>query len=271
MSDMEGATGVVGFDNRKQLLGRLARHRQEVERYRRNLTADIAAAVWGAHDAGATLVTVCDGHGNNSVIAEGLPPMACLAEPGHSWMPKLDSSYDALLMIGFHARANTPKALLCHTFSRRVDEVLLNGRVVGEIELCALAAAAHGVPAVFISGDDAAVREAQAALPAISGCPVKFSEARLAGRCLPPVETLPLIRSQVCRALQERDKVPLPALLPPFRLVRRYRLPGLALLRRLRQGGYNGAATSLMAQSYSGDDFLQVLNDFFGFPTKREG
>lgn len=51
MSDLEGATGVTGFDNRKSLIGRIFAN-STVDQYIENLSNDISAAAKGAVQLG---------------------------------------------------------------------------------------------------------------------------------------------------------------------------------------------------------------------------
>ena len=145
MSDLEGASEVVRFDNRKSLFSSFY-SKNSIYKDIEHLTTDILAAIEGAVDAGATEIIVCDGHGNKSVLGDRLPSLARLAPRGSEWMPLLDESFNALLMVGFHAKAGAERALLSHTFSRRIRDVQLNNRSVGEIEICALYAGALGIP-----------------------------------------------------------------------------------------------------------------------------
>lgn len=65
----------------------------------------------------------------------------------------LDSSFDAAIFIGYHARAGTENAFLAHTGSSAVKGLWLNGTEVGEGGLNASFAGALGVPVIFAAGD----------------------------------------------------------------------------------------------------------------------
>lgn len=66
MTDLEGATGVVDFDNpgRYQDID----HYNKILQYRKNLTTDVNAAVEAAVDFDVKEIMVCDGHSKQSVI-----------------------------------------------------------------------------------------------------------------------------------------------------------------------------------------------------------
>ena len=64
----------------------------------------------------------------------------------------LEMGADALLLVGYHARAGSGPAVLAHTMSDAVLDVRLNGRPTGEIGLNAAVAGHFGVPVVLLSG-----------------------------------------------------------------------------------------------------------------------
>jgi len=95
---------------------------------------------------------------------------------------------------------------------------------VGEIGMTAAHAAVLGVPLIFVSGDRAAIREAQTLVPSIEVVVTKeplFShEAGVFDHVpvlsLAPAKSRELIRAGVRRALERRSEISLPPQ-PPFR------------------------------------------------------
>ena len=65
----------------------------------------------------------------------------------------------------------------------------VNGSVVGETELNSKVASQFGVPAIFISGDDAYVKEVQETLPDVEAAVVKYGIDRFAAELISPVKT----------------------------------------------------------------------------------
>ena len=65
----------------------------------------------------------------------------------------LDSSFDAAIFIGYHARARTEGGFLAHTGSGSVKGLWLNGVEVGEGGMNAYYAGSHGVPVILAAGD----------------------------------------------------------------------------------------------------------------------
>lgn len=200
--DMEGASGV--FAEEQTTLGTEA-YRQAC----RLLRADVDAAIEGCLAAGATAITVADGHEKGSNLsAEGLPPQARLASgtpTSHSMMHGIAEGYDAALMVGYHAMAGTAGAVLDHTYSYDVFRVRLDEYLeVGECGINAGLAGVYGVPVVFVSGDDKLAAEAAELLPGVECAVVKYGTMRTAARLLPPETTQAIIRDGVTRALRER-------------------------------------------------------------------
>ena len=131
-------------------------------------TVEVNAAAEGLLEAGATEILVCDGHGPG-----GLNPSLLHAEArivtgrGRGVAAGLDNSFDAAMMLGQHAMADTDGGHLCHSGSFSRAEWRLNGELIGEIGLSVLATDYYDVPMVMISGDVAGCEEARRLLPAI--------------------------------------------------------------------------------------------------------
>ena len=180
-TDMEGISGISGSefvtpDGRLYQAGR------------RYYTADINACVEGCFAAGAREVVVRDGHSSgNHALWDELDPRVELIQ-GHDCarrFPGLDGA-DGLILLGYHAMAGTPDALLEHTFSSKsVQNMWLNGRLVGEIGIDAAIAAEQGVPTILVTGDDKAVSEAAAWIPGVYTCQVKVGLGGQSARLLP--------------------------------------------------------------------------------------
>lgn len=124
------------------------------------MTACVNAACVGANAAGAKDITVKDAHwtGRN-ISTEALPQNVKISRgwSGHpySMIEGLDSSFDALLMVGYHSAASSSGHPLAHTMSSsKYSAILLNDEPMSEFHLHAYAAATMGVPTVFVSGDE---------------------------------------------------------------------------------------------------------------------
>lgn len=75
----------------------------------------------------------------------------------------LDSTFDAAIFLGYHARAGTPNGFLAHAGTGSVKGLWLNGVESGEGDLNAAYAGALGVPVILVAGDSS--RAARSASP----------------------------------------------------------------------------------------------------------
>lgn len=154
--DMEGISGISGDDQ-------LNAGGAEYGRSRKLMADDTNAAIRGARQAGATEIVVNDAHGSmRNLRLEDLEPGVRLISHSfkrHGMVEGLDQSFDAVIFIGYHAKAGTPTGLFAHTGSGVVADVRVNGRSVGEGGLNTLAAQWFGVPVVVVTGDDVAVAQ----------------------------------------------------------------------------------------------------------------
>ena len=197
MTDLEGATGVAGEWSDFNPRGR------EHESARRFLTGDVNAAIEGAIEGGADEIVVLDGHGAAfSIMIEDLDPRAQLIR-GRRMMELegLDESFDLMFAVGAHSMAGTPDGILTHTLSHLgIDNIWLNGKLVGEIGLWAVLGGHYDVPLGMVTGDSAAIREAKALLGEIETVAVKEATSRFAAKCLHPKITSTLISEAAKRA-----------------------------------------------------------------------
>jgi len=158
-TDLEGISGVFNFTQ--------TREKGSPE----NLLAceyfmgDLEAVIQGLRDGGATEVVVLDGHGNQAVVphlmTSGATYITGRPRPGAGNLTLLDSSFSAMVMIGFHAMNGTPDGVLCHTQSSKTENrYWYNDVESGELVQNAVIAGYYGVPLVMVTGDDATCREA---------------------------------------------------------------------------------------------------------------
>jgi D-amino peptidase len=168
--DMEGISG-VNSDNQTSATG------NEYGRARRLMVEDANAAIRGAFEGGATEVVVNDSHGSQrNILPEDLDPRARLISHSfkrHGMMEGLDSTFDAVLFVGYHAKAGSPRGVFAHTGSGVVRDLEVNGLSVGEGGMNALLARWYGVPVLLVTGDDVAVEEQKATAPNVRGVVVK--------------------------------------------------------------------------------------------------
>lgn len=150
--DMEGVAGLIHWDETSQ-------GGPDYPLFRTLMTGEANAAVAGAFEAGATEVVVRDAHDSaRNILPDQIDPRARLIREWNgplSMMEGLDGTFDAVVFVGYHARAGTPNAVLKHTMSLSLYDVILNGVRMPEGGWNAAIAGYFGVPVVFLSGDAA--------------------------------------------------------------------------------------------------------------------
>ncbi len=195
--DMEGISGVTHWDHVKP-------GHPEYTRFREIMTEEVNAAIDGALDGGATSIVVTDGHSDGrNILIEKLHAPAHLnsGSPTPLSMVEGASHVERVFFIGYHARASTPEAILCHTWTDQVRHVWLNRQEVGEIGLNAAVCGSFGVPVVMITGDQAAVQEATDLLGPIETVVVKTASGRMSAECHPIEEMRIAIRHTAAHAM----------------------------------------------------------------------
>lgn len=117
-------------------------------------------------------------------------------------MAGLDSSFDAALLIGYHASTTNMRGVRAHTFSSaHLTRVSLNGNAVTEGEFNAAYAGALGVPVIFASGDDAALEELKSRLGNIETAETKKNLSFHSAETLTPEASCERIGAGVKAAL----------------------------------------------------------------------
>ena len=112
-------------------------------------TREANAAARALFDAGAQEVVVWDAHGTGVNLQYDLLDPRCriLLGSGHRGrFAGMDKSYTAVLFIGYHARENTSRAVLAHTFcSTAFQYYKLDGKEAGELAIDACVAEARAL------------------------------------------------------------------------------------------------------------------------------
>ena len=204
MTDMEGASGVCLRDH-------VMASSPLYQTGRRLLTLDVNACVEGLFAGGATEVVVKDAHGGRGAnfIYEELDPRAeyIMGETGRERLAGIGEC-DALVLLGFHAMAGTPDAILEHTMSSQAwQNFWLNGRRTGEIGVEAAIAGEHDVPTLLCTGGEKACREAEDFIPGILTACVKQDLGVEGGRLLSADVAHRLIADRSAECLQLIGKI----------------------------------------------------------------
>lgn len=249
--DMEGLAGVVTAPD-------VSPTGPDYPHFRAIMAGEANAAIDGAFRAGATEVLVRDSHGSKeNLLPSDVDPRARLLR-GASTGPKnmmegIDSTFGAVVFVGYHAKAGTPRAILEHTSTGNVVDVSINGVSLPEGGYNALVAGLYGVPVVFVAGDRAVVEQIRGLLGPIEGVAVK-EEINDASLGLSPKLAQDEIRKGVEQAVRNRARAKLYKLPGPYTMVLKVKqerapYPGA---QRVRDGEF----------TFSSPDLLEVLNAF---------
>ena len=222
------------------------------------MAAETNAAIDGAFRAGASEVLVRDSHGNKeNLLPSDVDPRARLLR-GLSSGPKnmmegIDSSFGAVVFVGYHAKAGTPNAILEHTSTGNVVDISINGVSLPEGGYNALVAGLAGVPVVFVAGDRAVVDQIRGLLGPIDGVAVK-EEIGDASNGMSPKQAQEEIRKGVEQAVRNRARAKPYRMAGPYTMVLKVKQerPLYRGAQRVREGEF----------TFSSADLLEVLAAF---------
>jgi len=205
ITDMEGVDGI--FDSDLQCVPYKSPRYAESQKL---LTDEVNAAVEGLLASGATDVVVWDGHdSSHNLSALDIHPKALLlvGEPVSPTI-ELDRSYSAVIFVGQHAMAGASKAILSHSYSSEgIQNIWVNGKLVGEIGARTMLSGFFDVPVVMLAGDTAACAELHALVSGAECAEVKSGDSRTAGFMLPHGAALALIREKTQRAMKRLPEI----------------------------------------------------------------
>jgi D-amino peptidase len=212
--DMEGISGIVHPTETNP-------DRYDYERGRALMTAETNAVIAGVLDVEATAeVRVADAHGPfRNLLPEELDRRAHLVRGKPrplGMLGGLDEQTDAVLLVGYHARAGGGPAVLAHTMNDGILDVRVAGRSMGEIGLNAAMAGHLDVPVVLLSGDDSACAELQDLVPTAVTVAVKQALGQGAAVALHPEEARERLRLAAAEAITQRAQVSPLALAGPL-------------------------------------------------------
>lgn len=154
------------------------------------MALEVQVVVETALEAGASHIVVNDSHYtmtnlrldhlSHKVALLSGKPKRCAMSAG------LDSSFDAAIYIGYHAKAGTHRGVLCHTFHSKLFDVSINGVSYGEGGVNALyASLIHQVPLILTSGDSAYLAEIRQLIPNVLTVETKQGLGFAAAQCHP--------------------------------------------------------------------------------------
>jgi D-amino peptidase len=201
------AEGVAGVCRQEQTDPKDAEMRQL-------LTGEANAAVEGFLAGGADEVIVWDGHdGSQSLSALTIHPKAKLVIGDLGATMACERGYAGIAFVGQHSMAGVRKGIMAHSYSSLgIQNMLMNGRPVGEIGTRAALAGWYRIPVIFLSGDIAATEELKAIVPQAEVVAVKEGLARYACVSMSAEEARAAIRDGATRAVKKLGQI------PPYRI-----------------------------------------------------
>ena len=259
--DVEGVTGVTTYEQA-----------EGSEFGRRMLMNDLLACVGAVNEHGSHEIHVYDEHTDGrNVDLEQVPnnvAVICGKPCYRADWPGLDGSYDAMFMVGFHARARVAGALLPHSYMIDNRALRINGTVVGEIGMEAAVAGDFGVPLWLVTGDSAGMAEAAQMVPGVKAVTVKDALGEFEAVCYGPGETAERIRRGTAEVMAARPAVEPLKFGGPVTL--EVEIDAGAYFDRVK-AGYGGLFVTEDRLEVRGDTVAEVWARYFGIQKECAG
>ncbi|MBK5293725.1 MAG: M55 family metallopeptidase [Acidobacteriia bacterium] len=199
ITDAEGVGGVCRQDQTDP----------KDQEMRQLLTGEINAAVEGFLAGGADEVLVWDGHdGSQTLSTLTIHPKAKLLMGGLGPTMLMERRFSAVAYVGQHSKANIRAGVMAHSYSSLgIQNMLVNGKPVGEIDVIAAMAGHFGTPVIMLSGDQAAANELREIVPDAEMAVVKEGIGRYACISLSSTAARDLIREAARRSVSKIGKI----------------------------------------------------------------
>jgi D-amino peptidase len=116
----------------------------------------------------------------------------------------MDRHFSAVAYVGQHSKANVRGGIMAHSYSSLgIQNMLLNGKPVGEIDVIAAMAGHFGTPVIMLSGDQAAANELHEIVPEAELAVVKEGIGRYTCISLSATAARDLIRETARRSMSK--------------------------------------------------------------------
>jgi D-amino peptidase len=255
--DIEGVAGITHWDEARK-------SHADYGEFREQMTREAVAAIGGAEAAGAKEIWVKDAHDSGrNLITSMLPGNIRLIRSwaGHPlcMVQELDQSFNAVMMIGYHAAAGSEANALAHTLSLKPHLIRINGRTASEFYIHALAGSMMGVPTVFVTGDEGLMEEVEATNAHIGRCGVKRGVGQ-STVTMTPKSAIAAIRAGAEAALKNDPAKSLIALPERFVLEVTYANPVMAYRMSWYPGAGHAGDRTIRYETTNYLDILRMLN-----------
>jgi D-amino peptidase len=206
--DMEGIGGITSWQEIKETSPCLMEMRLLA-------TAEVNAAIRGIKNGGKDIdeILVCDSHANGeNLLIDKLDPGICVVKgtPRNYYMIEgIDTRFDILFFIGYHAMVGTRKAGMDHSYSSKtIYNISINGKHVGETEINAAVAGHYRVPLGLVTGDDLLAKEVKTFFgPAVETVITKYGISRTAAKCRHPSDIRKEISVKAEKAVKKAGRL----------------------------------------------------------------
>jgi len=260
--DMEGISGIIHWDE-------CSSRGSDYPLFRKLMTQEANAAIEGAQAAGAIEILVRDAHGSmRNILPDLLHPEAELLRDWSGgpliMMEGIDETFDAVIFLGYHARAGTPNAVLEHNMTLSFLDVVLNGKKMPEAGINGAIAGHFGVPVVLIAGDLAVTHQARELFGDIETVVVKEGIGQ-AGKMLHPQKAQEMIKKKTEKALKRLKDFKPYKLNSPYTMEITFTDEKSANRVSWIPGAKRSGDRSV---SFTSNDFMEVLK-FFSLPVQE--
>ncbi|MEQ8811225.1 MAG: M55 family metallopeptidase [Imperialibacter sp.] len=205
--DMEG---IGGIGTSKMTSGG-----KDYDTGRKLMTDEVNAVVTAIFETGPATIVVNDSHGDmQNLLHTQLDPRVEYIQSNIKplgMVQGLDSSFDGVIYIGYHAMAGTENGFLAHTGSGSVKGLWINGTEVGEGGLNTYFSGAVGVPVILASGDKTFAEEIKKLVPGVRTVSTKEAIGSSAAKLLHPDVVKKELQTQTKAVLKDiKNAKPLP-------------------------------------------------------------
>ncbi|HOK55941.1 MAG TPA: M55 family metallopeptidase [bacterium] len=202
ITDLEGVAGVVDFETQALSGSKYYETAKELA------TEEVNATCEACIEKDVDEILVIDGHGPGGIIPEKIHKEVKLlhGRPVPTFW-ELDKKWDGLILLGYHSMNGTEKGNLNHTYTLEIVNMWLNGEKIGEIGMKIYLAGWFGIPTILISGDEAAVKEAEKYVSNIEKCIVKWGITKTSAISLSPLKAREIIKDKTKRALERIKEI----------------------------------------------------------------
>jgi D-amino peptidase len=174
---------------------------------RKLMTDEVNAVVAAILQRGPAEILVNDSHGDmQNLLHTELDPRVTYNQGAIKplgMVEGLDSTFSAVIFLGYHSRAGTPNGFIAHTGTGAVKGLWLNDIEVGEGDLNAAYAGSVGVPVIMAAGDSAFVEQITKNVK-LEAVTTKYAITPQAARLIHPQVVKEKLAAAAARALGNR-------------------------------------------------------------------